>query len=213
MLDWVHPGDMARYGVRPMKNDGQESGRPRDRRQFFQHGLLRVLTPLADYIQDRVPALMPRPFLRPPGALAEKQFLERCYRCGNCVEICPANAIRRLVSEDASLNETPYVDPDLAACVVCENMECTRVCPSGALQRVVERCEIQMGLARLRAEVCLRTAGQSCDVCVQRCPIGQTAIRIDGTGRVEIDAAGCVGCGLCQNLCPSNPRAITVEPL
>lgn len=193
-------------------NQGDEADRPRDRRQFFQHGLLRALSPLADFLQERLPALMPREHLRPPGALPEKQFVEKCYRCGNCIEICPAHAIRRLTSDDTSQNGTPYIDPDLAACVLCENLECTRVCPSGALERLVERSDVHMGLAHVRYERCLRTSKQDCTICVERCPIGEAAIRIEESGRVGVREDGCVGCGVCQNLCPATPKAIQIDP-
>src|SRR5437868_5956617 len=33
-------------------------------------------------------------WLRPPGALAEPQFLDTCSRCGNCVSACPAHCIQ-----------------------------------------------------------------------------------------------------------------------
>ncbi len=35
-----------------------------------------------------------RPFLRPPGALPEKEFLQRCIRCAKCAQVCPTTAIR-----------------------------------------------------------------------------------------------------------------------
>jgi polyferredoxin len=33
-------------------------------------------------------------FLRPPGAVSERQFLPLCLRCGQCVEACPTNFIQ-----------------------------------------------------------------------------------------------------------------------
>ncbi len=195
-----------------MGNESTGSNRPRDRRQFFQHGLLRILTPLADMLQERLPALMPREHLRPPGALPEAVFLEKCYRCGNCVEICPASAIRRLSSDDPQQHNTPYIDPDLGACIVCENLDCMRVCPSGALVMVESRLDIRMGIARPRHEACLRSRGEDCTLCIERCPIGRAAIGLDEAGRVDVRSAGCVGCGVCQHLCPATPKAITIDP-
>jgi MauM/NapG family ferredoxin protein len=198
-----------------MANDADGPERPRGRRGFFQHGLLQILTPLADLLQERLPGLMPGEWLRPPGALPEPEFLQRCYRCGKCAEICPAFAIRKVTSEDEKVDGTPYIDPDLAACSLCEGLECMRQCPSGALQLVESKFHIRIGVARVRSSRCLRTAGHDCEICVQRCPLGQDAIRLDEHGRVVVrqpDPVGCVGCGVCQHLCPANPKAIVVEP-
>jgi len=32
--------------------------------------------------------------LRPPGALDEKDFLASCIKCGQCVQLCPVQAIK-----------------------------------------------------------------------------------------------------------------------
>ncbi|HMZ02430.1 MAG TPA: 4Fe-4S binding protein, partial [Burkholderiaceae bacterium] len=32
--------------------------------------------------------------LRPPGALDEKDFLASCIKCGQCVQVCPVQAIK-----------------------------------------------------------------------------------------------------------------------
>ena len=33
--------------------------------------------------------------LRPPGALQEQQFLAACIKCGQCVQVCPVEAIKQ----------------------------------------------------------------------------------------------------------------------
>ena len=32
--------------------------------------------------------------LRPPGALLEDEFLASCIKCGQCVQVCPVEAIK-----------------------------------------------------------------------------------------------------------------------
>ena len=194
-----------------MVDDAPNTDIPRDRRQLFRYGLGRILSPLADYLQERFPAPEPRLVLRPPGALEESEFVRTCYKCGTCQNVCPAHAIRRVVSDDPDMENTPYIDPDLGACIVCENLECTKACPSGALQKLASRNEIRMGLAKVDFGVCLRSLGETCTTCVDRCPLGEAALKIDPQSRVEVQD-GCVGCGVCQNVCPTNPKAITVEP-
>ena len=115
-------------------------------------------------------------------------------------------------TEDSSLRGTPYIDPDLAACVVCDELSCMKACPSGALKLVDKPGNIHMGLARVNFSLCVRGRGEACQICVDKCPLGAEAIRIGANGQVEVRAAGCVGCGVCQFYCPTTPRAIIITP-
>jgi len=188
-------------------NDGPRSGR----RGFFRHGLAKLVRPLAGYIEEHVDLTGLRLFLRPPGALPEKEFLATCFRSGNCVEACPVQAIYRLQGLDENLNRTPAINPNLAACVVCETLECTQVCPSGALRKLTDPRQIDMGLASVDRKVCLRRRGQDCTICVDKCPLGPEAIRVGENDLIEVIASGCVGCGVCQLHCPTQPKAIVVH--
>jgi MauM/NapG family ferredoxin protein len=191
----------------------EEKEIPHNRRSMFRIGFKKLMDPLADYIVERIDMALPpgRTVLRPPGAVVEKEFLETCYRCGNCVEACPATAIRRLAHDDPNMSGTPYIDPDLSACVVCEELACMRTCPSGALQLVADPKEIDMGLAKVDQETCVRSSGEDCRLCVEKCPLGSSAIQIDENGLISVLERGCVGCGVCQFYCPTTPKAIIVE--
>jgi len=187
---------------------------PRDRRAMFRLGLKRLMEPVAQFLEERlqIPLPIPRTVLRPPGAQPEREFLAACYRCGNCVDVCPARAIRSLSNDDIEQRGTPYIDPDLAACVVCDELACMKACPSGALRPVNKPTDIRMGLARVKLDLCLRSRDEDCRICVAKCPIGPTAITINPAGQIEILPQGCVGCGACQFYCPTTPKAITIEP-
>jgi ferredoxin len=84
-----------------MADERIEDLKPHDRRVFFLQGFLRALRPVADYVEKRLPVPRIRTVIRPPGALAEDDFLDTCHRCGNCVEACSAGAIRQMQSDDA----------------------------------------------------------------------------------------------------------------
>ena len=191
---------------------------PHDRRGFFAAGLSRLLRPLADYVEERLPVKVPpaRDHLRPPGAIPEEKFLRTCYRCGSCADSCPVDAIALLKSPNDGLAGTPQIDPSARACAMCDGLACMKACPSGALQ-LVDRFAIRIGLARVDERLCVRAHGTDCTVCIDRCPLGTDAIRLDDRGHVGvIDPAktgrGCTGCGLCQEHCPTRPvRAIRVR--
>jgi ferredoxin-type protein NapG len=191
---------------------------PHDRRRFFTAGLARVLRPLADYIEERLPIKIGtgRKHLRPPGAIPEEQFLITCYRCGSCADACPADAITMVQSQDENLKGTPHIDPDARGCPMCDKIACVSACPSGAL-RPVDRFAVRIGLARVDERLCMRTRGGDCRICVDKCPLGDAAIALDKRGRVQIadpagSGRGCTGCGTCQELCPIRPvRAIRVR--
>lgn len=189
-----------------------ESGKPSDRRDFFREGLAKALKPVAEYLETAFNIESPRRYLRPPGAVSEKKFLETCYRNGNCVEACAAGAIKPLKVDDEALSGTPVIDPDLAPCVVCDDLSCTKACPSEALQLVQYPQTISMGIARVNSKTCLRSDGEDCRVCVERCPIGPIAVSIGGAGEVNVLDPGCIGCGVCQFHCPTSPKSIVIEP-
>ncbi len=188
-----------------------------NRRNFFRDGLRQLLKPVVESLEEKLDAVqkaMPRPvslaLLRPPGAVAEADFLSTCTRCGNCVNACPVDAIKIDVNHKVG-GGAPYIDANLAPCVVCATLECMTVCPSGALVPTPIRL-IDMGTAEWNASTCVRTRGEGCRVCVDECPIGEVAIRISVDQRIEVIEDGCVGCGVCQHRCPTSPKSIVVEP-
>ena len=187
------------------------------RRDFFKEALNQIIKPVAEFLDDKVGDQFPfdKPnhiILRPPGALPEDEFLEKCLRCGNCVKNCPANAIQPLQSHDSNLTNTPYIDPEEQPCVICDSLACMHVCPSGALQPVFAE-DIRIGLAVFNIETCLRTKSVDCSYCVDTCPIGEDAITFSPDGIVEVLDSGCTGCGVCQYACPTDPKSIVIELL
>ena len=188
------------------------------RRGFFKEALNQIMQPVAEFLDDRIsdpmPVETPRDnLLRPPGALPEAEFLEKCHRCGNCVKNCPANAIFPLEAHtQPELVNTPYIDPEEQPCVICDSLACMYVCPSGALQPVYAE-DIKIGLAVFNPDTCLRTKDVDCTYCIDTCPIGADAIHLTAAGVVEVIEHGCTGCGVCQYACPTVPKSIVVEPL
>jgi ferredoxin len=105
--------------------------------------------------------------LRPPGAikdrLQEQEFLAACIKCGQCVQVCPVEAIHLADLTDGVGVGTPYIQARDQACdFSCDGLQCVLACPTGALTHDINYPgQARMGLARLaRPESCLAVRGQ-----------------------------------------------------
>ncbi len=74
------------------------------------------------------------PKLRPPGALEEHDFLAACIKCGQCVQVCPVNALKPGDLTDGFGVGAPLIEPRAQACdFSCDVAQCILACPTGAL--------------------------------------------------------------------------------
>jgi MauM/NapG family ferredoxin protein len=151
------------------------------------------------------------PPLRPPGLMHELILVNTCIRCGKCVEACPAEAIFPLGPEWGAAAGTPAINARERPCVLCNGLQCTQVCPSGALQPTYNNKDVKMGTAILDRARCVTYHGQTCDVCFNACPI-PGAVVIAGDRRVSVVDELCTGCGLCEHTCPTEPASIKIAP-
>lgn len=161
-------------------------------------------------VKAAVPKQSLRVPLRPPGAVLETRFSDVCMQCGNCVAICPRQAIKPLSAEYGTKQGTPHIEPNEAPCVLCEGLLCSAVCPSGALKPIRRVTEVAMGLAAVDPSLCLSFRNETCSLCIDRCPI-QGALKQDSMLRPVVGQT-CVGCGLCEYYCPTETPAISVRP-
>jgi MauM/NapG family ferredoxin protein len=159
--------------------------------------------------------------IRPPGARPEPEFLKRCTGCGLCMKICPTGALQPAVAE-AGLEGlwTPKLVPRIGYCEYSCNL-CGQVCPTGAIEplTLAAKQQVKMGLAAFDTTRCIPYAyGRDCIVCEEHCPIPDKAIyclEVEVTDRdgnrttilqPHVDPDLCVGCGICENVCPYRDR-------
>jgi ferredoxin-type protein NapG len=140
--------------------------------------------------------------LRPPGALADDSaFVAACIGCGLCGEVCPPRCILFHTSDGAGQVNTPYIDPAEKACILCD--KCMEACPTEALLPTpLER--IDMGIAHIDRTACYPWVDRGiCGACATICPLGSRAIGFDFANIYRpVVRRGCVGCGLCVEICP-----------
>ena len=143
----------------------------------------------------------PRERLRPPGALKGDAFEQACIGCGLCGEICPPRCILFHQRDGAAKANTPYINPTLKACTLCA--KCMEVCPTEALTETA-RSDIDMGIAQIDRSACFPWVDKGiCGACVTICPVGDRAIKFKMWNQYRpIVQPGCVGCGLCVEVCP-----------
>jgi ferredoxin-type protein NapG len=105
--------------------------------------------------------------LRPPGAIKtpdeEREFFSACIKCGQCVQVCPVEAIKLADMDDGFGIGVPYIEARAQACdFSCDGLQCVLACPTGALTHDLDYpADTRMGFARLaRPDACLAMQGK-----------------------------------------------------
>ena len=137
--------------------------------------------------------------IRPPWALDEAAFVDRCSRCDDCAKACTETLIHKA---DGGF---PVVDFHRGECTFCG--DCVQVCTSGALNiSAMQAGHTPWHLTPSINDNCLAHNRVVCRSCSEQCE--QRAIRFrpapGGVSRPELDPSLCNGCGACIRPCPAN---------
>jgi len=152
----------------------------------------------------------------PPGSISYEHFTSHCTACYMCVGVCPKNVIVPTFMDHGLQGiMQPKLDFHRSFCNF-DCVECTLVCPSGAIkpQTLEQKQVIQLGIARFMVESCIVTVDRTdCGACSEHCPTKAVdMVEWDGLWLPEVTPDLCIGCGACEFACPTYPyKAIYVE--
>jgi polyferredoxin len=148
-------------------------------------GLLAGLSiPLLGRLDGRIDQVSDPRLIRPPASLPEKDFLELCQRCGLCMKACPTNVINPALGEAGLAGFwTPRLIMTQGYCEYTCTL-CGSVCPTGAIAEITAKEKIER-------------------------PIKIGSAYID-RGRC-LPWSGNAPCIVCQEHCPTSPKAIYLE--
>jgi polyferredoxin len=140
--------------------------------------------------------------IRPPGALDERHFLERCIRCGECMKVCPNNALHPTLAEGGlEALWTPVLVPRVGYCEP-SCVLCGQVCPTGAIWELTEAEKV--GPAAPAGAAAGTTPARD----------GRSAAGPVKIGTAFYDLGRCLpwsmatDCIVCEEWCPTTPKAI-----
>jgi polyferredoxin len=128
--------------------------------------------------------------IRPPGSLAEEDFLERCIKCGQCMRICPTNIIQPAdLSHGVEGLWSPVLNFRIGTSGCQYNcVACGQSCPTAAIRPITlaekqgtgefeKKGPVRLGTAWVDRSLCLPWSMKTpCIVCQENCPVSPKAI-------------------------------------
>lgn len=217
------PGSKIFFGLQPKAVATPVFGL--SRRTFISS--LAAGAALPFFLDARTMAKRPDPYLvRPPGALPENEFLNRCVRCGECMKVCIGNGLQpTFLSAGLEGMFSPRLQSRTGYCEYNCTL-CGQVCPTGALTELTlaQKHITKIGNIFFDKNRCLPYAkGIPCIVCEEHCPTPDKAIQFREAHVLNskeekvlvkqpyvIDER-CIGCGICETKCPlPGPSAVRV---
>lgn len=142
--------------------------------------------------------------IRPPWALPEKTFVDRCNACGECIRVCPTRILK------AGRGRFPQVDFSLGGCTLCG--DCVKVCEPQVLRFPVDAESLPWHVKAHIEDHCIALKGVVCHTCGEACESRAINFKpaLGGILRPEVNTALCNGCGDCYAPCPVN--AVRMSP-
>lgn len=154
----------------------------------------------------------------PAGTLSTRNMAQHCTACQLCVSACPNGVLRP--SDNLKTFMQPEMSYERGYCRP-ECTKCSEVCPTGAIKQIskADKSSTQIGHAIWVKQNCVVLNDDvECGNCARHCPSGAILMiptdseKEDSLKIPAVNTERCIGCGACENLCPSRPfSAIYVE--
>jgi polyferredoxin len=181
--------EVIAYQTRPSLA-GEETNPDISRRGFVLSVASGVFAVQVVRLSDKLGGNWYHRVIRPPGALAEEEFLKRCIKCGQCMRICPTNVIQPDGIQGGLENLwTPVLNNRIGTSGCQLNCTtCGQICPTSAIRPITlseklgrdefaEAGPVKIGTAFVDRNRCLPWAmDKSCIVCEENCPLSPKAI-------------------------------------
>ncbi|MGM0509060.1 MAG: RnfABCDGE type electron transport complex subunit B [Fusobacteriota bacterium] len=118
-----------------------------------------------------------------------------CLGYGDCVKVCPADAIK--------INNKGIAKIDESKCISCG--KCVTECPKDIIDLVPEDKKVSVycksyDIAKVSKEKC-EVSCIGCGICERNCPFDAIYVK---DGLAKIDYSKCTNCGICELKCPTN---------
>jgi len=114
-----------------------------------------------------------------------------CLGCGDCVKVCPADAI--------FINDHGVAEVDSLRCTGCEN--CVGVCPNHLICMVSSKQKVASICVTPNYSDKCKVGCNGCGLCIANCPTGAIS---QNDGKIEINYSKCNGCLNCVRVCPNH---------
>ena len=137
-----------------------------------------------------------------------------CYLCGAlpCVLACPSGALDHHAEKPS--------DVKMGVAVLEFPQTCFALTRTPVIKTHLERIYKHPHTRQLEEDVLKKLAtfeGKACTLCADMCPLPNSSVAIemittsDGNQKPQVKD-GCVGCGVCEEVCPVVSPAIVIKP-
>lgn len=129
---------------------------------------------------------------------------DKCVSCGKCTTICPKKVLKMLPQKKKVTVKCSSLDKGPVARKACV----TPCIGCGICSKTcpVQAIDINNNLAKIDAEKCVQ-----CGLCVIKCPTKAIESNVTEIIRAEIIEANCIGCTACARVCPADAIIGTVK--